>query len=269
MSNSKTYNPKIMGIVNVTPDSFSDGGKFLDAQKAIKHGLQLEKDGADVLDIGGESTRPGAEAVSLDEELSRVIPVIEGLRKETDIPISIDTRNATVMEEALKVGATMVNDVTALTHDPRSMEVVAKAHVPVFLMHMKGTPEMMQNNPEYTDVVSEVYEYLQERIETCVKAGISKEHIYSDIGIGFGKNLEHNLELLKNIEKFKSLNTKILLGTSRKGFIQKICGESEERLGGSLASIVTGLNAEVDMFRVHDVYATKQFIDVYLNIQRS
>ncbi|MFT5036773.1 MAG: dihydropteroate synthase [Candidatus Azotimanducaceae bacterium] len=270
MSNTVSgYDPKIMGIINVTPDSFSDGGEFLDVQKAIAHGIQLHADGADVLDVGGESTRPGAIPISSDEELSRVIPVIEGLRKELSVPISIDTRNASVMQEAVKAGASMINDVTALTHDEQSLNVAVTTKVPVFLMHMQGTPETMQENPQYEDVVTEVYAYLEDRIQACVDAGIEKDDIYCDVGIGFGKTLEHNIMLLQNLSKFKELGTKLLLGTSRKGFIPKICGDvpADKRIGGSLASIVSGLEAKVDMFRVHDVHATKQFIEVYTRIK--
>jgi dihydropteroate synthase len=268
-SSDSAYNPKIMGIVNVTPDSFSDGGEFLDPEKAIAHGIMLHAQGADILDIGGESTRPGSESVSLEEELSRVIPVIEGLRKVLTIPISIDTRSAVIMQEALNAGATMINDVTALTHDKEALQVAASKKAPICLMHMQGTPGTMQDNPQYTDVVAEVYDYLQNRIAACAEAGITKDQIYCDVGIGFGKTLEHNVALLQNLSKFKNLGTKILLGTSRKGFIPKICGETPAnlRIGGSLASIVPGLDVEVDMFRVHDVQETKQFIDVYRSIK--
>lgn len=259
-----SYRPKIMGIVNVTPDSFSDGGTFFDTKKAIEHSLTLIEDGADVLDIGGESTRPGALPVSIEEELERVVPVIEGLRKKTDVPISIDTRNARVMQEALRAGATMINDVSALS-DVGALEIVSLERVPVCLMHMHGEPGTMQENPEYDNVVEEVYDFLHNRITACEAAGISKEYIYIDVGIGFGKTLEHNLTLLRNLARFKDLGTKMLLGTSRKGFIGKIAGEQdpEKRIAGSLASIVPGLEAGVNMFRVHDVFETKQFIEVF------
>lgn len=259
-----------MGIVNVTPDSFSDGGDFASTEAAVEHGLQLVAEGADVLDIGGESTKPGADPVSRDEELSRVIPVIEGLRKETDTPISIDTRHTTVMVEAIKAGATIINDVNAL-RDEGAMAAAAEAGVSVCLMHMQGEPGTMQDDPQYDDVVEKVFAFLAERVSAATEAGIAKEDIYVDVGIGFGKTLEHNLTLLKNLRRFSELDTKTLLGTSRKSFIQKIVGETapKDRLPGSLASLTAGLQAEVDMFRVHDVAATKQFISVYQAIKQT
>lgn len=269
MNGNKDYSPQLMGIINVTPDSFSDGGQFVDASAAIAHGLQLVRDGADVLDIGGESTRPGSKTISVDEELSRVIPVIEGIRRESGIPISIDTRKAQVMREALAAGATMINDVSALTYDTESLEVVAAKNVPVCLMHMKGSPQTMQKDPHYENVVEEIHAYLNERVATCEGAGISKERVYIDVGIGFGKTLEHNRTLLRNLEHFTNIGTKMLLGTSRKRFIEHLNGgevPADRRLAGSLASIVPGLRARVDMFRVHDVFETRQFIDMYLQI---
>lgn len=267
--NQDKYNPQVMGIINVTPDSFSDGNDFFDTQKAIEYGLALIKEGADILDIGGESTRPGAEPVSVEEEIGRVVPVILGLRQETDLPISIDTRKALVMQAALAVGATMVNDVTALTHDQDSLAVVAESKAEVCLMHMQGEPGTMQSNPTYSDVVKEVYEYLEARVEAALAAGIKKEAIYIDVGIGFGKTLEHNLVLLQNLETFKKRGVKILVGTSRKSFIEKIVPEAtdpKDRLAGSLASLIPALEARVDVLRVHDVAQTKQFIEVYKRI---
>lgn len=266
MSQNLAYKPKIMGIINVTPDSFSDGGDFLHTEKAIAHGLKLVGEGADVLDIGGESTRPGARAISSEEEIARVVPVILGLREETDIPISIDTRNAAVMQAALAVGATMINDVTALTHDRDALAVAAESGAEVCLMHMQGEPGTMQANPTYADVVQEVHDFLAGRIEAGEKAGIKKDKIYIDVGIGFGKTLEHNLELLRNLEQFADLGVKMLLGTSRKSFIEKIVQsntEPKDRLAGSLASLVPALEARVDTLRVHDVAETKQFVEIY------
>lgn len=259
------YQPKIMGIVNVTPNSFSDGGQFLETEKAIAHGLQLIAEGADIVDIGGESTRPGAAEVAVGEELSRVLPVIEGLRKETDIPISIDSRHAAVMTDAVKAGATMINDVAAL-READALEVASAAQVPVCVMHMQGEPGTMQANPQYDDVIEEVYAFLEERIAAIETSGLSRENIYVDVGIGFGKTLEHNLTLLTNLERFNTHGARTLLGTSRKRFIEKIMGvevPTDQRLPGSLASLVAGLKAQVDIFRVHDVAATKQFIHVY------
>lgn len=257
-----------MGIVNVTPDSFSDGGDHFGTEKAIQHGRQLLSEGADIVDIGGESTKPGAEPVSREEELSRVIPVIEGLRQETDAPISIDTQHTEVMVAAVEAGATIINDVNALRAEG-AVAAAADAHVPVCVMHMQGEPGTMQADPQYENVVEEVYAFLQERVAVAEAAGIPKADIYVDVGIGFGKTLEHNLELLRNLKRFKELGTKSLLGTSRKSFIQKIMGhdiDAKDRLPGSLASVAIGLQAEVDVFRVHDVAATKQCIEVYTAI---
>ncbi len=251
-----------MGIVNVTPDSFSDGGFYAETSAAIARAQKLLTEGADILDIGGESTRPGAVSVSITEEIERVVPVIEAIRRESDIPISIDTRRAVVMRAALKAGATMVNDVSALS-DPEAPAVVAKASVPVCLMHMQGQPGTMQVNPSYNDVVKEVHGFLTERINLAVEAGIATENIYADVGIGFGKTLEHNLTLLKSLDQFTDLGTGLLLGASRKRFIEAIHPEATdplERIGGSLAAVEAGRQARVAIFRVHDVSATKQFL---------
>jgi len=256
----------IMGVVNVTPDSFSDGGQFLDSDKAIAHALQLEKEGADILDIGGESTRPGAVPVSIEEEQERVLPVIEGIRKKgSKTPISIDTRNADTMEKSIKCGANIINDVSALTHDPKSLNIASKMQAPVILMHMQGTPQTMQSKPDYDDVVEEIIGYLRERIEACIQAGIDQKKIIIDPGIGFGKTLENNLTLLKNIDKFKELGCPILLGASRKSFIEKICPNTpaDDRLAGSLAAAIQGLEEGAQLFRVHDVKETKQAFAVW------
>lgn len=268
MNKSAQYNPKIMGIINVTPDSFSDGGNFFETDAAVAHGIALYKEGADILDVGGESTRPSAAAISIEEELHRVIPVIKRLRDEVDIPISIDTRNADVMKAAVSAGATMVNDISALSNDKNALTTVATLSVPVCLMHMKGEPSNMQINPTYDDVVEEVFQYLLEKVEMCLAEGIKKESIYCDVGIGFGKTLEHNVTLLQNISYFRNLGTRLMIGTSRKSFIDHISKSTspQDRLGGSLASLVSSLKAKIDIFRVHDVAATRQFIDVYTAI---
>lgn len=259
--------PLVMGIVNVTPDSFSDGGKFFDPEKAIQHGLQLIEEGADILDIGGESTRPNSEPVPVDEEISRVVPVIKGLA-HTGTPISIDTRHAQTMQAAIEVGAGFINDISAL-RGPDNLEVAARSGLPVCLMHMKGEPKTMQENPAYGDVVAEVFEFLTERIEACLQAGISKDRIYADIGIGFGKTLEHNIALLQHLEKFHQLGVKLLLGTSRKRFIETIAGGAAgERLGGSLAAALRGLEAGAHILRVHDVAQTVQALKVWNEIRR-
>ena len=262
--------PQIMGVVNVTPDSFSDGGTYIDPERAVAHGLQLLEEGADILDIGGESTRPGARAVSVEEELARVVPVIEGLAGKARW-ISIDTRNSKVMEAAIEAGANIINDVSGLTHDLRSVEVAAAASCPVILMHAQGTPVDMQENPNYNNVVSEVYSWLESRIKFCETHRIDAEMLVVDPGIGFGKMLEHNLLLLRNIREFSGLGVPTMLGTSRKSFIADVCGASEpgERLGGSLSSVLWGLSQGVQLFRVHDVAETRQAMDVYKAILES
>lgn len=258
--------PLIMGIVNVTPDSFSDGGKFFDPDAAISHGLKLIEAGADILDIGGESTRPGAETITVEEEIRRVVPVIEVLAKSGKV-ISVDTRNAPTMQAAIDVGASFINDINAL-QVPGSLEVAARSGAFVCIMHMKGSPENMQQNPFYDDVITEVFDFLNGRIDACVKAGISKDKIYADVGIGFGKTLEHNLELLKNLDQFHELGVKILLGASRKNFIEKIAGPApaSQRLGGSLAVALWGAQKRAHIVRVHDVYETRQAIEVWQNL---
>ena len=258
------FQPKVMGILNVTPDSFSDGGKFFTPEAAVAQANKLIAEGADILDIGGESTRPGAEPVDEHAELERVIPVIEAVRTTSGIPISIDTRRAVVMKAALQAGATMINDVTALS-DPESAQVVAEAEVPVCLMHMQGEPGTMQNNPTYADVVADVSAFLGERIAVAEAAGISRDNIYADVGIGFGKTLEHNCTLLKELNRFHDLGVPLMLGASRKRFIAALHENGEQttdRIGGSLAAVQAGRQARVAIFRVHDVLATKQFLTV-------
>ena len=264
MSNNKLV---IMGIVNVTPDSFSDGGQYLNVERAVAHALRLDAEGADILDIGGESTRPGATPISHQEELDRVIPVIEALTQKTNKTISIDTRHTSVMTEAVKAGARFINDVNALC-DNGALALAAKYNVPVCLMHMQKQPENMQDEPSYSDIVTEVFAFLEQRISACVEAGIDKKKIVVDVGIGFGKTLDHNLALLKNIERFHALNVPILLGTSRKRFIGEISGQenASERLGGSISSALYGRQHGVKMFRVHDVAQTQQAFDVFLAI---
>ena len=262
------HGPHLMGIINVTPDSFSDGGQFIDPKRAIEHGMLLVSEGAAILDIGGESTRPGSETVSVDEEITRVIPVIEGL-KNCGAVISVDTRNAATMTAAVKAGATMVNDVTALTHDPKSLSVVAGLGINVCLMHMQGDPKTMQVAPHYENVVEEVYAYLSARIDACRAAGVAQDKIIVDPGIGFGKNLDHNLKLLQNLDKLQSFGVAVLLGVSRKSFISKIMNSNapDDRLAGSLAAALWGLQQGVQIFRVHDVAETKQAFAVLQSIQ--
>ena len=258
-----------MGIVNVTPDSFSDGGQFQSVDKAIAHGLQLLTEGADILDIGGESTRPGAAPVSPEEEQVRILPVIEALAQEGAF-VSVDTRHSSTMRAAMDKGARMINDVMALGGDG-AMNAAASLDVPVCLMHMRGEPGTMQTDPVYDDVVEEVYKFFEERIEACLSAGIKREMILIDPGIGFGKTLAHNLALLKNLKRFKALGIPILLGTSRKSFIEKIdpgC-DPDMRLGGSITSVLWGYQQGAKLFRVHDVAETVQALRVFRAIEGS
>jgi dihydropteroate synthase len=244
----------VMGIVNVTPDSFSDGGKFFDADRAAAHGERLAAEGADVLDIGGESTRPGAEPVSAEEELRRVLPVIQRLRGKISIPISIDSLKSAVARAALDAGADIVNDVTALGADPEMAALVARERVPVILMHMQGTPRTMQHKPTYDDVVGEVCDFLKHRVDYAVEHGIAAENIVIDPGIGFGKNLDHNLALLRGLPALAGIGLPLLVGASRKAFIGRLLDAApEERLEGSLAAAVAAALAGANMIRVHDV----------------
>jgi dihydropteroate synthase len=249
-----TRRTAVMGIVNVTPDSFSDGGKFFDVDRAAAHGERLSAEGADVLDIGGESTRPGAEPVSIEEELRRVVPVIQKLRGKITIPISIDTLKSAVAKAALDAGADLVNDVTALGADADMAALVASEGVPVVLMHMQGTPRTMQHKPAYEDVVEEVCEYLKRRVDYALERGVAAENIVIDPGIGFGKNVDHNLALLRGLPTLAAIGLPLLVGASRKAFIGRLLDLGpEERLEGSLAVSVAAALAGANMVRVHDV----------------
>jgi dihydropteroate synthase len=253
---------RIMGIVNVTPDSFSDGGRFLEPRRAIDHGLVLVDQGADVLDIGGESTRPGARAVSEQEELARVQPVIEGLAA-AGTPISIDTHKLGVAEAALEQGASMVNDVTALRAEPRLAGLCADHDADLVLMHMQGTPRTMQENPHYEDVVDEVKAFLAERVEFACGEGVPEERIWIDPGIGFGKAAEHNLELLRRLDELTELGRPVLVGPSRKSFIGKITGAPvDDRIGGTIASCAIAIANGAAMVRVHDVREVREGMQV-------
>ena len=244
----------VMGVLNVTLDSFSDGGEFLDTDKAIEQGVRMAAEGAAIIDVGGESTRPGSEGVSVDEQIKRVVPVIEGLCKKIDVPISIDTYNCEVAKAALEAGAGMVNDITALS-DERVGELAAGQEVPVVLMHMQGTPQTMQVEPKYDDVVGEVLQFLLERTRRAEQFGIDKSKIFIDPGIGFGKTLEHNLKLLRNIDRFVDTGYRVVVGTSRKSFIGKITGKEKpaDRIFGTAATIALCAAAGVSIVRVHDV----------------
>ena len=258
-----------MGIVNVTPDSFSDGGKFAATNLAVEHALKLVEEGADILDIGGESTRPNATPVSLQAELDRVIPVIEALVKQFNIPISIDTYKPQVMQAAIAAGASMVNDVRALQEDG-ALEVVAKSNVGVCLMHMQGTPQTMQQNPHYDDVVNDVKAFLAERLQASIYAGMSANRILLDPGFGFGKTREHNITLLQNLESFADLGQPLLVGLSRKSVLGQVTGNDvDARLYASIAASVLSAMKGAKILRVHDVKATVEALKVVVALQKT
>jgi dihydropteroate synthase len=258
----------IMGVINVTPDSFSDAGEVFTQEKAADRGWAMVQAGANILDIGGESTRPGAQEISISEELDRIIPVIESLR-EASVVISVDTRHAEVMDAAIKAGAHIINDVTSLTGGPKSLEVAAELRCPVVLMHMQGDPKIMQNKPKYDDAPSEVSAYLLGRIEACRGAGIERSQIAIDPGIGFGKSVKHNLQILNQIDCLHEHGCAIVLGVSRKSFIGAITNTKhpQDRLPGSLAAVIYARAKGVQIFRVHDVSETKQALDIFDHIQ--
>jgi dihydropteroate synthase len=257
-----------MGIVNVTPDSFSDGGCFFDSGAAIAHGLRLIEAGADILDVGGESTRPGAEAVDIDEEMRRVLPVIRALA-EQGATVSVDTRHAAVMAAAVDSGAAIINDITGLEGDPQSLEVAARSGAAVVLMHRQGDPQVMQQNPHYAFAPLDIYDYLARRLEACRGAGIPAGRLCIDPGIGFGKTVEHNLQILSRLGLYHALGVPLLLGVSRKSFIGKLSrGEpAGERLAGSLTAALIGLGQGAQILRVHDVAETSQAAAVWLGIK--
>ncbi|HSR72046.1 MAG TPA: dihydropteroate synthase, partial [Kiloniellales bacterium] len=261
---------RIMGVINVTPDSFSDGGDRLDPGRAVADGLALREAGAEILDVGGESTRPGSEPIEPEEELNRVIPVIRGLAREGAL-ISIDTRRARVMAEALDAGARIVNDVTALSGDPESLPLVARAVAPLVLMHMRGEPRTMQADPVYDDAPRDIYDWLAARIAACEAAGIPRARIAIDPGIGFGKTVEHNLQILARLALFHGLGCVVLLGVSRKSFIGRLSqGEPpKERVPGSLAAALAGLARGVQILRVHDVAETRQALSIWQAISEA
>jgi dihydropteroate synthase len=257
--------PLVMGIVNVTPDSFSDGGRFESPEAAIAHALRLVEEGADILDIGGESSRPGSQPVAADEELRRVLPVVSALARQTKIPLSIDTTKAAVARRCLDVGAHIVNDITAATGDPAMVETVARHRAGLILMHMQGTPATMQVNPTYADVVTEIREYLEVRLEQVCERGVPIECVALDPGIGFGKTLLHNLELLSHLDRFQTLRRPVCLGVSRKGIIGQIIGRPRmERIAGGLACAAHAMaHSAAQILRVHDVAPTKDFVRMF------
>ncbi|NIM59480.1 MAG: dihydropteroate synthase [Candidatus Aminicenantes bacterium] len=251
----------IMGVINVTPDSFSDGGLHFDKDKAVARGLQLREEGADIIDIGGESTRPGSEPITEQEELRRVIPVISALREKTDSLISIDTTKSEVARAALEAGADIINDISSSSFDPKTFSLAAERGAPVILMHMKGIPRNMQVNPFYENVLLEVKSFLKEKIEQAQAAGIKKETIIIDPGIGFGKRHKDNLVLIKNLHFFEDLDQPILIGISRKSFIGKILDSPpEQRLEGTIASAVLSIVHGAHILRVHDVASVKKAV---------
>lgn len=253
---------KIMGVLNVTPDSFFDGGQYTHVNAAVEQAMKMVHAGADIIDIGGESTRPDADVVSLDEELNRVIPVIEALRSKSNVSISIDTSKPEVMTQAVKAGANILNDVCALRQSG-ALEVAAELNVPVCLMHMLGEPRSMQKDPKYNDVVAEVAAFLNDRVECCIKAGIKRENIWLDPGFGFGKTLQHNLSLLKHLDAFVKTGYPILVGVSRKSMLAGILNvDADERLVGSLALASLAMMKGASIMRVHDVKETLQVIRV-------
>lgn len=257
--------PRLMGILNVTPDSFSDGGEFTALANAVQHANTMVVDGADIVDVGGESTRPGAEFVPIDEEIRRTAPVIADLVQALDVPVSIDTRKHQVAHAAVAAGALIINDVAALSFDPQMLETVQETGVSICLMHAAGNPDTMQNDPSYDNVVLDVYDYLQDRVALALSAGIPRDRIMVDPGIGFGKTLDHNLALLKNISAFHGLGCPILLGASRKSFIGTLANVSEtkQRMPGSVAVMLAAIAQGVQIVRVHDIAASKQALTLW------
>jgi dihydropteroate synthase len=255
--------PHIMGVVNVTPDSFSDGNRFVTPQRAIEHALALVEAGADIIDIGGESTRPKADPVSADEELERILPVLEGLSGKSKIPISVDTSKAKVAKQALAAGAAIINDVTGLQGDPEMARVVAQGSAGVVLMHSRGTPQEMQRDTHYDDLISEVRHFLAGSIKLARQAGVSDEQMVIDPGIGFGKDVKGNLSLLRHLAEFRTLGRPILVGTSRKSFIGTVLGRNvDERLMGTAATVAVSLMQGARIFRVHDVREMRDIVDM-------
>lgn len=260
----------IMGVLNVTPDSFSDGGRYFDESSAIAHALRMTREGADVLDIGGESSRPGAEPLPLEEELKRTIPVIARIAKEISIPISIDTYKAEVAQKALDAGASIVNDISGLRFDPEMARMVARYEVPVVIMHMKGTPRDMQKNPVYDDLIQEILDYLRKGIRTAEESGIAEDRIIIDPGIGFGKTFAHNLQIIHKLHEFTLLGKPVLVGPSRKAFIGKVLGDvpPDERLEGTAAAVAISVMNGASLVRVHEVREMARVVKVADAIRR-
>jgi dihydropteroate synthase len=260
--------PRVVGIINVTPDSFSDGGQFADLESAVAHGVRLAEEGADMLDVGGESTRPGAADVSVEDELQRVVPVIEQLVARTSLPIAVDTSKPEVMRAAVAAGAGMVNDIYGLRREG-ALDAVAELRVPVCLMHMQGEPRSMQDAPHYDDVVGEVHRFLTDRLFACELAGIDRRKVMVDPGFGFGKDLEHNLALLRKLERFSDLGSGVYVGLSRKSMIGTLTGHTDpaDRAAGSVAAALIAVQRGARMVRVHDVAATVDALKVWHAVQ--
>ncbi len=267
---SELKKPLIIGILNVTPDSFSDGGKFNHLENALEHAQSMLLDGATIIDIGGESTRPNSDSVSSDEQIERVLPIIKAIRQHSDVLISIDTTSSLVAEAALNAGANIINDVSAGKNDPKMFTLAAQKNVPIVLMHAQGTPKTMQENPYYENVVQDVISALMQRANEAIKAGVKKENIVLDIGIGFGKRKQDNLDLLAHLADFVALGFPVLLGTSRKRFMGMICDVSEpaELVTATAVTTALGVMAGVQLFRVHDVKENKQALDVAWAIKK-
>lgn len=263
---NRTFNgnrPLIMGILNITPDSFYDGGYYNNLESAVVHALEMVAEGADIIDIGGESSRPGAKQVTVDEEIARIVPVIEILMNRASVPVSVDTCKAMVASRAVEAGACIVNDITALRFDPDMVRVIRESGCSVVLMHMLGDPQTMQADPHYENAFDEILAFLKERVAFAVDNGISKDKIIVDPGIGFGKTLEHNLQILRNIRRFHETGCSVLMGVSRKSMIGKITGAPvEERLWGTAAITAYGVMEGIEIHRVHDVKAMRQVCDV-------
>ncbi|MEY2864990.1 MAG: 7,8-dihydropteroate synthase [Pseudomonadota bacterium] len=254
--------PLIMGILNITPDSFSDGGQYLTLDEALKRAHQMIEEGVDIIDIGGESTRPGSEPVSADEELKRITPIIEALKKKSDIAISVDTYKPQVMKVVIGMDVAMINDVYALSQSG-AIDIIKQSHVGLCLMHMQGTPKTMQQNPHYTNVVSEVKLFLEARAKHLMSEGIDKSRIILDPGFGFGKTFEHNIELLQQLESFQTLKLPLLVGLSRKSFIRKILnGDYDDHLSGSISAAIFSVIKGAKILRVHDVKETKSALKI-------
>jgi len=254
--------PLVMGILNISPDSFSDGGQYLDFDEALKRAETMIEEGVDIIDIGGESTRPGSDPVSVDEELKRITPIIKALKKNSKIIISVDTYKPRVMEQVIDMGVAMINDVFAL-QQPGAIDIIKKSNVGICLMHMQGTPKTMQVNPTYKDVVNEVKSFLEERAHSLIAEGVDSERIILDPGFGFGKTFEHNITLLQNLESFQSLEFPLLVGLSRKSFIRKILsGDHDDHLSGSISAAILSILKGAKIVRVHDVKETQSAIKI-------